>query len=175
MDASKSKKTTKMANLRKSLLKLIKNSSIHGFSHLFLSEIVYFKFMWFIFFLFSISGCAVLVIGSVCEYFEYNVRFRIKYVELFDIEFPAVTFCNINPLDYSKPDLIRIIETTDYPIKVDKDYLTNLHLFNYTLNDVKDDFETIASGLNAKYSSNITYRSLYAYNLDDMLVSCRFT
>ena len=59
------------------------------------------RFFWLVVFLFSASACVFLVAKSVQEYAKYEVTTTIRVVTEQKADFPAITFCSINP--FSSP------------------------------------------------------------------------
>ncbi len=74
----------------------ISQSTIHGISNVFKTKRLFAKVMWMIVTIVSTIYCIYLIAKSFSSYLEYEVVTRIDDWYKSPLEFPAVTFCNLN-------------------------------------------------------------------------------
>ena len=55
--------------------------------------------MWTMCFTASVSYCCYSIIAIIIAYLEFAVLINMQIVDSPNIEFPAVTVCNLNPFD----------------------------------------------------------------------------
>lgn len=77
------------------------SSSIHGIPNFIKSKSLSLKLIWIFAFVGSFSYCIFSLITIIINYFNFNVLVRMQIFQSHNTEFPAVTFCNINPFDYT--------------------------------------------------------------------------
>ncbi|RNA35576.1 acid-sensing ion channel 1 isoform X2 [Brachionus plicatilis] len=86
-------------------LNLLKNqvesSSIHAIPNILRTKTSISRILWSIAFIVSFSACVYQVVMLIVNFFEFKTIVRMELVQSFDEEFPAVTFCNLNPFDFS--------------------------------------------------------------------------
>jgi hypothetical protein len=77
----------------------LQNTSSHGVPKIFNAKTKFMKFLWLIVFLTGFSACVALTIINVIEFFKYKTTVSIEYLSDEPTDFPAVTFCNLYPLN----------------------------------------------------------------------------
>jgi len=104
------------------------DSTSHGIPRIVKSKSIILKIVWTIFFLGSFSYCTYTLVKTIIKYTNYDVRLQISTVEDLPATFPAVTFCNINPIneEYSADIL------SDFFQKIEKQINCNS---NFSLDD----------------------------------------
>lgn len=143
--------------------KLCEASSFHGLSNLARTDRWFVKFIWLACFLVSLAFCSIEIVNSLIDYFEYNVVITVQTVHETSVNFPAITVCNLNSIDYSNPgvadELSAIIARFDEKANSTADILKHSKLklkeISYLINN------------------EIKNRSYY-YSIEDMLISCLF-
>lgn len=143
--------------------KLCEASSFHGLSNLARTDRCFIKFIWLACFLVSLAFCSIEIVSSLIDYLEYNVVITVQTVHETSVNFPAITVCNLNSIDYSNPgvadELSAIIARFDEKANSTADMLKHSKLklkeISYLINN------------------EIKNRSYY-YSIDEMLISCLF-
>uniref|UniRef100_A0A8C6S6Q3 Si:dkey-57c15.1 n=1 Tax=Neogobius melanostomus TaxID=47308 RepID=A0A8C6S6Q3_9GOBI len=78
-------------------------STLHGISHMFTYERMCIKrTLWIVFFLVSLGVLALVCVDRVQFYFQYPHVTKLDEVAAALIQFPAVTFCNLNSFRFSR-------------------------------------------------------------------------
>jgi acid-sensing ion channel 5 len=135
------------------LVEFGKSSTAHGISNILRSNNKLVSLIWLIFFFSSISFCFFTIINLIVKYTEYKVFIKFKIEIETNVNFPAVTFCNLNPFDrrgankyidkilaknnlsYIK-NIFKIDKTPQIVNKLIKSYVKNDK--NLTKNDLKN-------------------------------------
>ena len=91
----KEKKILKSEKIGQSLLELTKESNIHGLPNVFKKERIFFKVMWFIFFIVSLSFGIYLLTLCVIDYSKFDVVSQTDIFYEIPTQFPTVTFYNL--------------------------------------------------------------------------------
>ncbi len=107
------KKSKEISNFVRNALS---ESTCHGVPNILKSDRIFFKFMWFIFFVISCIFGVYSIYASIIDYLSYDVvtQIQIKYESPTD--FPTVTFYNLN---YFSPDFKNKFNLKDILIKCD--------------------------------------------------------
>jgi hypothetical protein len=101
-----------MSNLKIEIISSLKgtlsSSSVHGLANIIKTKYITIKIMWIIFFIISNGFCSWFIFNRIADYLSYDVisKVEIKYER--QLQFPVVSFCNLNPL-LSKYDLKQLI------------------------------------------------------------------
>jgi len=82
--------------IKKIINEYVSQSSIHGISNVFKAKRFFFMVLWTIVTLASTIYCIFLITKSISSYMEYEVISRIDDWYKSPLDFPAVTFCNLN-------------------------------------------------------------------------------
>ena len=155
------------------LLNLTESSTFQRITKAIKNEYLFLKLVWAICYLVSFSGCSFIIIQSFIDYFKYEVSINFSILNDNNFEFPSVTICNINKVDYS-------IEGATTEIL---NYLKSLNKYNEThLNDP----QTIPPDLNIfdfvnSIETDTTYKpnlikslNNFAFSAESMILSCYF-
>ena len=135
--------------LKEKFLEHLSTTHLHGLPHIVRTKYWYMKLFWLVFFLLMLGISLWLIVLAYQSYFAYPVITSIKkYVDK-EPDFPAVTFCNLEP----------------FLSKTASDYIEK-HLpynFNYT-NENLDILVTVRKGkIFIEYFAEI-YANFYASN-----------
>ena len=71
----------------------------HGIPGISRAQNKYVRLMWIVCFLSSVSYCCYAIVSIVMSYFSFGVLINMQVIDSPNIDFPAVTVCNLNPLD----------------------------------------------------------------------------
>ena len=117
---------SKLIKIKKSLLDIALFSSSHGIPNIFASKKPFFKIMWTIFLLVCSRYCLYSIKQSLVSYLAWDVVTLIDIIKEVPTEFPAVTFCNLNPYStqYAQNQLNKFIKN----LNLSKDISLNLQL-----------------------------------------------
>ena len=88
-------KETKREKIKNNITELILSSTSHGLPSVFRTERIFFKIMWFIFFLISLSIGLWTIINSILDYTSYAVVTQTDIIYEIPTQFPTVTFYNL--------------------------------------------------------------------------------
>lgn len=135
---------------------LIESSTMHGISNAFKTRILALRIFWIIIFLVFLVYSSYTVILTIINFFQYNVIVNIEISQSFDLEFPAVTFCNINP----------------YDLTIKENYKKASKLMNTSLFD--DKLENKNCDQNLKFLFRQELHELEGFSLEKMLISCEY-
>lgn len=163
----------KTQNLKYQIVKLFSHSSIDGVPQIVTSRNRLQTCIWLLSFLCAVAYCASLIIDSVISYYNFDVVYDLSIVDTHQVEFPGITFCNVNLLDYTNVKLKKLMNRTDWPLDLSEDFLTNLDRFNYTRQNMTNTLAEVAYSMTNIFKINTNY-SVGFYSLNQMLISCTF-
>jgi len=86
----------KLAEIKKLIVDLISDSTIHGLPKVFKSKTIAIKFIWSVCFLFCGFFCGLMVFKTIELYLDFQVVTNIKTITQIPAVFPVVTLCNMN-------------------------------------------------------------------------------
>lgn len=140
-------------------------STLIGLSNIVRAEFNLIKIIWMFFILGCMIFCLQLIISSIITYFNYGVYISIKYKKDSLNEFPAVTFCNLNP--YFRKNSQKFL-----------DQILADNSLSYT-NDFRTINQTSPSLINSLIKSRLSslpneLKRAYGFNLSFMLLTCYF-
>ena len=165
------KKTQK---LKKFILESALSTTIHGIPNIFRAERILLKIMWTLCLLGSSSYCFFSICKSFNSYFNREVVTNINIIKEKPTEFPAVTFCNLNPFvtDYALDQLKsfrNMIFSSSNNISTNLSTNANLSIDPRRL-DTRRAFQeyTMSEALTDENRKN------YSYPLEDVLLNCYF-
>lgn len=75
------------------------DASFHGLSHMFKTNRVFTRLVWFVVFLISFSGCSYTIYNSVVDYLNFDMITIAKSIRSTSEIFPAVTVCRDNDVN----------------------------------------------------------------------------
>ncbi|RNA13947.1 acid-sensing ion channel 4 [Brachionus plicatilis] len=139
------------------LKEIVESSTIHGMPNILRTKSNVIRIFWILIFLASFSYCIYSVILIIIKYLQYNVIVKMEIVQSFNSEFPAVTFCNVNPLDFS----------IDENLKNVSQFLNESFLYSNDFNSKSCD--TLMTNLLVNELPN-----LKGFTLDKLLISCQY-
>jgi hypothetical protein len=161
------------------------NTTFHGLKQIANYRLV-FRLFWLLIVVASASYCTISVVNVIKSYLNYETTVEIKQLIESPTYFPAVTFCNLNPIDY-----LKTAETSEYLMNLTvSDYV--IFALNSTLNQtlnptIKHDRSTdpvtsaiarvseIREYLKAYVTANLRTdegRKAVGHSFEDFFVSC---
>lgn len=171
--------------IKNSLKACCERSTGHGIANISRSKYTLLRVMWFFVFLISLSYCSYVIVKSLIEYFKFQTNVSIKVMLELPANFPAVTICNINPLNENRAiDLMKLVNQyqncfnfTSFIELSDEEYSNefwkciNATDKNSALDSVVDRMKRfIANEIKDEES-----RNYFGFDLDyDMLISCQY-
>jgi hypothetical protein len=157
---------TKPAQAQK-ILGLIEATSCHALPNIIRTQNHIVRSMWVVAFSASLIYSIISIVNMIIDYYDYEVVVSIEEVQDFELEFPAITICNYNPIDYTQKGAIKTVEE---------------YLFNVT-NKTSNSFGYNNKGY-GKDSCNQNYKQYFesdsenflkfGFPLDKMLIECRY-
>ena len=157
------------------LFDLIQSSTYQRLTKIIINECLLLKIIWAICYLLSFSCCSFIIIQSFVDYFKYEVSINFSILSDSGFEFPSVTICNTNKLDYSidgaKTEIISYLKSLN---KYNESFLNDsqnippdLNIYDY-VNSIEADTQNIP---NAKLTKLLND---YGYTSETMILSCYF-
>ena len=148
------------------ILDLVEASSIHGLPNIARTQSILIKIIWSLAFLASLSYAIISIVNVINDYLSYSVVVNMELVQDYNQEFPQVTICNNNPIDFSNDEAVRTIER----------FLNNITSTSDNYFSFKN--QTISNSDSACNPSlrQLLQRSFYQFNftLDKMLIKCLY-
>ena len=145
----------------KKILNLAEFSSCHGIPNITRTNSIIIRLVWTIAFIISFVYSILSVVQMGIEYLNFDIVVNMELIQDFNIDFPAVTICNNNPIDFTHKNSIKSIE----------DYF-------YSITNTKANFFSFKNG-NESLTCNQDYRKLarssfknFGFSLDKMLINC---
>ena len=170
-----------------SLTKKIKNvfvdvaqsSTIHAIPNIFRTKRNILKLIWTVAFLAFFGFFLFQTYTSVCDYLSHEVVTKITINYQTQIEFPAITICNSNPLttDYSYDVVNQFLIKNDLLIKMNSSYFPNKYFINEK-NNISYDLSLKLLLMKYYTLTNIfnnTNRTNFGQTIDQMLISCKIS
>jgi acid-sensing ion channel 1 len=78
------------------------NTSIHGLSGITAAKHPFFMILWLLALLASTAYCLYMVVVTFTAYFQYGTLVSVVHHADQPADFPAVTFCNLNPINEAR-------------------------------------------------------------------------
>jgi hypothetical protein len=165
------KEEINLSELRKELkykfLEWCSYSTAHGIPNMSRTNSKVIFFIWLIAFLASTAYCCNTIIAVIVQYIKYGVLINMQVVDKAPIEFPAVTVCNLNPLNrnFSQYYIDRVLA---------KHNMTSVN--NYRTMSISPDTVKylIKSNIAADSNLTITEKRKFGFEIDYMLLTCYF-
>lgn len=140
-------------------------STTHGIPNLSRANTKTTKLLWLICLIASSAYCFYSIVSIFMSYFAYSVIINIEVVEKAPVDFPAVTICNLNPLDrrYSQTYIDNILA------KHNLTYTNNLSQLDINPNTIK---YLIKSNIAADSNLTIKQKREFGFEIHFMLLTC---
>ena len=135
-------------------------STTHGIPRIARARNSFLKIMWFIFFSLCSSVCIYNITNTFIDFITYKINVNIETINEVQTDFPAVSFCNLNPFKMSDPDIRFRIESI---INRNNNSIKNLNRANLKIKVINNILKKEAS---------ITKN--FGFNLSELLISCFF-
>jgi hypothetical protein len=160
---------TKPDSIKKRFLKLAKSSSFHGVPNLLKSEHLFMRFVWFVCMMSSFGFCSYEIARSISKFLKFDVLITSELVRESNTEFPAVTFCNMNPINYAIPG------ATQQALKLLKESNFDDNIDDLSYNGTRDMYRLSMLAKEISYYINKKMNlSTYGYTFDNILIGCSF-
>ena len=161
--------------LKAKLFDLIESSTYQRLTKIIINECLFLKLIWAVCYLLSFSCCSFIIIQSFVDYFKYEVSINFSILSDSGFEFPSITICNANKLDYSidraKTEILSYLRSLN---KYNESFLNDsqnippdLNIFDF-VNSIEADTQNIP---NAKLTQLLND---YGYTAESMILSCLF-
>ena len=125
------------------------------------------KIFWAICMVLSSAAASYLCVMAGINYFKYDVLVSFNLNREFSAEFPAVTFCNLNPINYYKyPEFVQEFEYI-YLGLLKEEYRNQTNVLDNMCDKSTKYF--IKQQLSMQ-----TFDDKYLHTLDSMLISCYY-
>ena len=151
--------------MKDSLKEYSLSTTFHAMPNIMRSERLFFKIMWMFCLLGSSLYCLVMVVRSITSFLDHKVMINIEIIEENSVEFPAVTFCNLNQFASDNA-----LEKLSQFKKNNPEYLnaSNMSIGKQVF-DIKNSFHSYSM------SQNLTdaYRRNYSLPLEDIIIECQ--
>jgi hypothetical protein len=96
----------KFGTIKAKTSRIASQSTIHGLVNIVNADYFGMKLFWLVSFTLALAYSSYLTIDLIIKYLDYNVIIDIKFITDYNLEFPAVAFCNLNGLNNSSSFLI---------------------------------------------------------------------
>jgi hypothetical protein len=158
----------------------LRNSSSHGLQNSSRAKNKFIKLVWLLMFCVLLVTCCWCAYGSWLDYARYRTTVSIEYVRESPTQFPAVTFCNLNPFNQSHAKYMfkRVFEDSDLKSCIDNNSVYDKNSWDHCINGTivykVNSFAKIVKRrvLNANLTDED--RVAFGFQLDDMLKDCEF-
>jgi hypothetical protein len=109
--------------IKKRISEWSKSLTAHGLPNIFMSKRVIIKVLWTLALFTSITYCIINIYHEIVKYFQYEYTTLLETVEDVPSLFPAITFCNINPLITTEAErLVEDIFKSTYNIDLSENH-----------------------------------------------------
>jgi hypothetical protein len=151
----------------------------HGISHSAKSKYKCMSIVWIFIFFGSIGYSSYLIAQTLIQYLSYETTVSILNINELPAKFPAVTICNINPINEEYAENFTNSRIESYKC-FNTEWIKSQNYSNLQQclksNDTAAAFDTIIDKIKRSISYlNEKEQYYYGYDLDkDMLVSCKY-
>lgn len=161
------------SSTKNKLLNLTESSTFQRITKAIKNECLFLRLVWAICYLVSFSCCSFIIIQSFIDYFKHEVSINFSILNDNSFQFPSVTICNINKIDYSieeaKTEILNYFKSLN---KYNETYLNDPQTIPPDLNifDFVNSIET-----DTTYKPNLI-KSLnnFGFSAESMILSCYF-
>lgn len=137
-------------------------STTHGIPQIARAKNNFLKLMWLIFFIICSSVCVFNILTTFADFLNYKVNVDIETINEYQTQFPAVSFCNLNPF-----------KTGDNEIKNDLESMINDNMI--LISEAKSsDMKIKVSQAILKLNISKLKPNPYGFKLADLLIGCYF-
>lgn len=136
---------------------IAESSTIHGIPNALRTKNTAIRFFWLIAFLASFSYCMYSVVLIIINFLQFNVIVRMQIVQTYNAEFPAITFCNINPYDFTIGENLKNVTKL-----INESFL------------YADNFNSKSCDIQMTNVLNNELPNLQGFSLNKMLISCQY-
>lgn len=126
-ESSKSEQPSRVT-FSDSMKQLLKSSSIHGISHMFVTKRIQFQVMWILLFAVSSCGCTYYVYKSVLDFLSYETDTKISSITEIVQQFPTVSLCSYYNSSFQFQPLSIAFNFQD----ITKDWKNHFEVYNDT-------------------------------------------
>lgn len=155
--------------IKRLICETLEASTSHGIPNIVRNKILSIKILWLFCFTASTGYCVYNISKSFIDYFSFTSVTKVSYERLNNIEFPTVTICNKNPFFVRKPNMKNSLENNL------KNY--SKIFFQEILNSSESTLESFLKFSYLNSYETLKYKpflSLVSFNIDVMLINCRF-
>ena len=85
---------SKFQEIKTNLSEILAESTAYGIPRIFKSKRSFLKLFWLSFFLIGSIASIYFTVKSIINYLEYEVIPKIEIINLYQIQFPIITFCS---------------------------------------------------------------------------------
>jgi hypothetical protein len=113
--------------LKNLVVETLSNTACHGASNFIRSKSIFFKLMWLLAIISSLSACSFILIQTFIDYFQFDVVTKIRVIQENEPDFPMITFCEqeIFSTEYAWNYTKHILNKTDDQLsKMETKYLS---------------------------------------------------
>jgi hypothetical protein len=157
----------KLDKIKKCMLKWCEYCTWGGINNMVRTERTSVFTIWLVLYLSSITYCIYNCTNLTISFFNYDVLINMEFKTEMPTDFPAVTICNLNPIDRKKAStyINQVLNASDL------NYVRNTFLIDIdpstVINLIKS---SIISDPNLNYSNRINF----GFSLDYMMLTCQF-
>ena len=146
-------------------------TTAHGIPSLSRTESKKIRFLWIAFLLVTTAYCCYSMISIIVSYFSYNVLINMQIVDKSNVDFPAVTVCNLNPFDrrYSQDYINKVL--AKYNLSSSLDYYNKVGNRELSPSDV---LFLLKSNLANDFNFTSEQKRKFGFEIDYMLLTCYF-
>ena len=155
----------------------ILQSTSHGIPNVFRTKNSILKTIWLLVFLGSCGYCFYTIIKSIVEYTQFETNSQTFYARESEMNFPAVTICNLNPFSQLFYSVTSVLGAYEFQFVVDNE-VDDINIESYLLLDKEerdiDDAMAKIKRIVALDTLDEPNKESKGYILTDMLLRCRF-
>lgn len=74
-----------------------RSTTTHGVQKLSNARQIFGQIFWILFILLALALCFTVVAKNITDYLQFEVTTKIRIIDKTEIEFPAISLCNLNP------------------------------------------------------------------------------
>jgi hypothetical protein len=157
--------------LKETFLEWCGFSTAHGIPSLSRTDSRIIRILWIVCLIASTTYCFYSIISIIVSYFSYNVLINMQIVDKSNVDFPAVTVCNLNPFDrrYSQDYINKVL--AKYNLSSSLDYYNKVE--NKELSPSQVLF-LLKSNLANEFNLTTEQKRKFGFEIDYMLLTCYY-